>query len=128
MRRIAADFAAPSSTHTRPHPGFSTGSTGRIRIRDLAIFAAIVIALVAGAWYSRAEERPLSASPAIAVQVTAGDTPWSLAEAHPISGLSVAQEAAMIQKVSSGDRGVICVGQTIFIPVDSDGAAAVAMR
>ena len=107
------------TTKTR-HPAASSeaggrhsSGTGSPGIETLALLT-IAILLVAGAFLSA---RPAAEIPPLTqLTVQAGDSLWTLAEAHPVDGLSTAQVAELIAGANSRDGALITPGECILVP------------
>lgn len=93
--------------------GRRAGRSGSPGIETLALLA-IAILLVAGAFLSA---RPAAQMPPLAqLTVQAGDSLWTLAEAHPVDGLSTAQVAELIAGANGRDGALIAPGECILVP------------
>jgi len=80
--------------------------------------------LVAAATATGNPGRDLAAS---SVRVHAGDTPWSIAQSHPVDGLTTAQTADLIIEMNGVDGSCLVAGESIRIPSGSP-ETSVAMR
>jgi len=92
---------------------------------EWALLGVLALALVAAAASSTGSgTRSLATSN---VRVHVGDTPWSIAQTHPVDGLTTAQTADLIVEMNGIDGSYLVAGDAILVP--SGGPhAAVAMR
>jgi LysM repeat protein len=75
---------------------------------------AIAVLLVLGALLTSGTS---SASPALSrLDVQAGDTLWTLAESHPVDGLTTAQVASLVAEKNGLRGGLIIQGQDLLVP------------
>ena len=62
------------------------------------------------------------------VFVEQGDTLWSLAQAHPVSGHTTEQTARLIAELNSLDTSEVTAGHVIKLPQAGDQAPMLAQR
>lgn len=62
------------------------------------------------------------------VQVQAGETLWSIAQAHPIAGLTTSQAAESISHTNRLATSTLRTGQTLQVPVAAQRTAQMASR
>jgi nucleoid-associated protein YgaU len=83
---------------------------------EMVVLLAIAALLIAGVLHDRARTPDVSASHT--VQVSAGDTLWSIAKANPVAGLSTAQTAERIARANGLNSAALASGQTIRVPAE----------
>lgn len=96
----------------------------RSRTVELVIIAVLTVAVLVGAAWQRQTAR--SDVRTALVRVESGETLWSLAQSHPVEGLTTEQTADLIAEMN-GVTGPIHVGSELKVPSEGD-AAALAMR
>ena len=103
-------------------------ATRRQRLSTVEIVTLIVIAalLIAGAVTAGPHVQAPAATKT--VQVQTGDTLWSIARAHPISGLSTAQTVDSIVRDNSLPSATLSAGQQLVVVAQADSAPQVASR
>ena len=110
----------------------TTGSiaktTRRQRLTGLEIATLVAIAALLIAGVVSVRPRASSEMATQAVQVQVGDTLWSIAEAHPIAGLTTAQAAESISRSNRLSNSALYSGQTLLVPVEAQRAPQVASR
>lgn len=127
----------PSHTNIRPRPVNRTRIMRRDQSRrtrrrsvtpiEAAIIVLCLLSLIAVfAWEARADARPEVQT--MAVRVTASQTLWDLASAHPIDGLTTAQTVEHIRDLNDLPGSRIAEGQEIEVPVPANDMAAMAAR
>lgn len=62
------------------------------------------------------------------ITVHAGDTLWSLVEAHPVPGMTTGEAASLVARMNGLGDEALHPGDTIVVPVGAPGEAAYAMR
>lgn len=117
---------------TRPAKEFgSRACVNRLSLGQLAVSlvagAAVVLMLCAAflfvsAGISARQGQALETIPTISVTVHGGDSLWSLAEEHPVTGYSTQEVVTWIKACNSLDSANIQAGQAILVPT-SDAAA-----
>ena len=125
---------AISTVRPRETPGAGPGASEMVGSRhsarsgtawlETAALMVIVILLFVGVFNSA---RPATTTPGLArLTVQAGDSLWTLAQAHPVEGLSTAQVADLIAETNGRDGALITPGETILVPtrVPEDTLAA----
>lgn len=93
---------------------------------EIVTLVAIGVLLIVGAVSAR--PRALTATATQTVQVQAGETLWSIAASHPITGLTTAQAAQSISRSNRLATSTLRAGQTLLVPVAADRAPQVASR
>lgn len=100
----------------------SASSAGPLEWFVLAIALITVVLAAAGS-----PEPTTPAVKTVSVRVQSGDSAWSLAEAHPIDGLSTAQTAQVIIGLNDGHTTTLAVGESVLVPM-AGTEPTVAMR
>lgn len=62
------------------------------------------------------------------VRIDAGDTLWSIAQAHPVKGLSTAETVELITRINGLPSAKLRTGGEVMVPVNESGSALLAMR
>lgn len=88
----------------------------------LALFAALFVAATAagggvGDWPATSR-----------LKVMSGDTAWSIAQAHPVEGLTTAQTVDLIIEMNRIPDSGLVAGSSIQVPLQSGASESVAMR
>ena len=88
--------------------------------------------LVTTATLQRSKAKPSRSTPprdtaTTLLRVEQGDTVWTIAAAHPVSGLNTAQNADLIARLNDLDAGRLAAGTTLRVPSAAD-SASVAQR
>lgn len=111
------------NTHTAPVRHSATRRLSAIEWLTLAAIAGLLVgAVLLGAGKSH------EVSTTTPVRVQGGDTLWSLATEHPVTGLSTAQTADLIAEINGlGGAHMLQAGSMISVPMEQD-APALAMR
>lgn len=117
-----------TAVHRGPMPTKMSRTQGTLRTRDVLVLALVAALLLAGAWFSRGQLPSQHVNRGLLVRVSAGDTPWALAQRYPVSGLTTAEEADVIRRSSAGPSGRLQPGQTALVPVAGDDGTTLAMR
>ena len=87
----------------------------------VAVMFLIVFVAGVSAFSSRADLVSQAASEVAwaATSVREGDSLWTLAESHPIEGLSTQETADIIESYNSFDSVVLIAGDTVLVPSQS---------
>jgi hypothetical protein len=91
---------------------------------ELAIVAILAIAIVIGAAWPRIHEP--SRIHTTTLRIEPGQSLWTIAETHPVEGLTTQQSADLIASMN-GLRGTVSAGSVIRVPSEAAGSA-LAMR
>jgi hypothetical protein len=95
----------------------------RSRVRGLIIVAAMVCAVslagigISGAAQSSQRNEALGQAQVATVSVASGDTVWSIAESHPVQGVSTSDLVQWISERNGLGGSPLSVGQQLQIPV-----------
>ena len=103
-------------------PETHTSRLARIcAVAGVAVMFLIVFVAGVSAFSSRADLVSQAASEVswTETSVREGDSLWSLAESHPIEGLSTQETADIIESYNSFDSVVLIAGDTILVPSQS---------
>ena len=94
-----------------------------------AVIVVLILAAIAVAALSLLVQPP-APLPADWMQVTVEPNAslWTLASAHPVTGLSTGETAALIAEHNGLESGVIHPGQTVRVPSEGPADTAVALR
>jgi len=114
---MASTFASGTHRSTAAHRSASSARAARARrLSPVEVFTLILIAalLLVGLFASRQRAEYSGATQSL--QIEAGDTLWSIAETHPVEGLTTAQVVDTIASVNHLDGDVVAPGQTIEVP------------
>ena len=108
--------------------GRLTQSTRRQRLSALEVLTllAVAVLLIVGAVSAR--PRISTGAQGQTVQVQAGETLWSLAQAHPIAGLTTAQATAQISRSNQLTSSSLRAGQTLVVPAGTQSTPQMASR
>jgi len=115
--------AIAASHPTRRRPQMRTRN-GALSGTEIAILVGIMAALVITTLATRSTT-PTDV-PTIHVRVEAGETLWSLADEHPVDGLTTEQAVVLIADMNNLDDGTpLHAGRTIRVPsrTAADGVA-----
>ena len=107
-----------------------SGLHGTARTRSISLLEFVALLLIAalliiGA-YATSGRGPDRVSMTV-VRVGAGDTLWTVAQQHPVVGMSTAQTADLIARANAVEGGLIHPGDTLLAP-KGPKAQAVASR
>lgn len=91
---------------------------------ELVIVATLALAIVVGAVWPRIQE-PADIR-TTTLRIEPGQTLWTIAETHPVEGLTTQQSADLIASIN-GLRGTVNAGSVIRVPSQAAGSA-LAMR
>lgn len=91
---------------------------------ELVVIVALVIAVVAAALVSRSQTP--TDLPTQRVKVGSGDSLWSLAESHPLEGLTTQQTMDLIKRANNMRSDRIAAGSLVIIPVARRSEVAIA--
>lgn len=95
---------------------------------ELLILAAVAAVVIAAALTPLLPNSPGSV-PLTTVRVESADTLWSLAQAHPIEGLSTAETVSEIRRLNELPSSSLSAGSLLRVPARGDsGATAWASR
>jgi hypothetical protein len=98
-----------------------------VKILEIVAVVAIAVALIAVTLLtSRAQERGQLRTTRVFVEE--GDTLWSLAQAHPISGHTTEQTARLIAELNSLDSSELVAGRVVVLPRAADQTPMLALR
>ncbi len=112
---------------TRRHRS-SSGRAGRpLGAVEIAVLVAIALLLLVGTLVDR-QGTAAPQTPTRKVQVSAGQTLWSIAQAHPMPGYSTAQTADHIAATNGLSGDALAIGQTIEVPALGESVTDVALR
>lgn len=128
---MSSSYAARSQrrhrayTHQAGCPA-TRGRRQRLSVLEIATLLVIAALLVAGA----VSVRPQHIGPDATriVQVRPGDTLWSIAQAHPIAGLTTAQTAEAISLKNALASGNLSAGQTLVVQDSTERRPQMALR
>jgi len=98
----------------------------RLNMLEIATLVVIALLLVVGAVTVRPHTPTIDSTKT--VQVSAGETLWSIAAAHPISGLTTAQTAESIARDNGLSGAVLSTGQTLVVPAGVADESQMASR
>jgi len=124
---VAMTTATQTTQVVRPDVGrrsrASGTASGALRFRlvaEMAALALIAMLLIALPILSRGSTAPVTAATA---QVIAqpGDTLWSVAQAHPLPGMTTAETADHIADLNHIESSRIIAGSSIAVPVTRAG-------
>lgn len=114
------DLERPRSARTA-----STVNTAPVSKAMISLFisaACVALAIICSIFAARttayadiAQQTPLET-----VHVAEGDTIWSLAEHHPVDGLSTYETVKLIESQNSLSSSALAAGQDILVPVSSN--------
>lgn len=112
--RTATAPAAPVAT---PAPVANLAK----RVLAACIFGALAIALAVAAWTmtggrAAACERILAETPTTTISVEPGDSLWSLAADHPVTGLTDREVVEAIRSWNGLERGELHPGMELAVP------------
>lgn len=107
-----------TSQHRRPQVAYR--SAARVaRVRTLGplemLVLAIIAALIIASPFATRQHTNVSGGTRT-LQVQSGDNLWSIAQQHPVKGLSTAQTVELIAAGNGLGHGRVSPGQTIVIP------------
>ena len=109
------------AAHASLTPATTRGNRGHVRNRqrilgplELLVIAAAIAVVLAGALYHPTHAGLGTGS--TGVRVERGDTLWSIAQAHPVKGLTTAQTADIIASSNSLDGSPLATGRTLVVP------------
>jgi len=137
---MAATLALQTHADHHDHPGtrpqtrsgrirrtsirrYEVARLGRIAFFVLLACTAVVIALSRAV--QPAPPRPDAWTPVI---VSEAATLWTLAQSHPVAGLSTAETVALIKESNALRSATIHEGQILQVPAQFDVSVAVASR
>jgi len=117
-------------THRRPLPApqprrRSVRVSDRLSVAEVAALVVVIVLLLAAPVVSRTT--PPGDTATTMLRVEQGDTVWTIAAAHPVSGLNTAQNADLIARLNDLDAGRLAAGTTLRVPSAAD-SATVALR
>ncbi|MGI6229564.1 MAG: LysM peptidoglycan-binding domain-containing protein [Tractidigestivibacter sp.] len=113
---------APAPAPQRPQrPRQNAKQEKRFVVAALLMAAALSLVLVVASAISDAaisaqSQQALSQISTCSVIVQPGDSLWSIAESHPVDGLSTSQVVTWISQKNSLDNSSLQPGQTISVP------------
>jgi hypothetical protein len=110
------------SAGRRPGPAKGRGLS-RFEIATLTVITILLIVGTVGIQHPGE-----SATATQAVQVRTGDTLWSIAQDHPVPGLTTAQTAELIARNNRIEGRALGAGQDLLVPLDSGVMQQVASR
>jgi hypothetical protein len=117
-----ARFATkPGPTRRAPHASSRSVAWAEI-IALVIITAALIAALVITSDQAHANV------PSKATRVESGQSLWTLADQHPVAGLTTEQTAELIANINHIEGGRVAAGETIRIPICADEHLALACR
>ena len=93
---------------------------------EIALLIAIVLALIAGVVLTSG--CPHAQTSTSRVFVEPGQTLWSIAASHPVSGQTTEQTAEMISEINGIYAGRLIAGDTISVPTQPSDAVLTASR
>jgi len=116
--------------YRRPRPAQrarrrSERRSNRLSVAEIAALVVVVALLLAAPVVSRSTLPRDTATTMLRVEQ--GDTVWTIAAAHPVSGLSTAQNADFIARLNDLDAGRLAAGTTLRVP-SAAVSASVALR
>lgn len=122
--------------HPRTHPRVRSGQLQRASIRRyeaarvgrIAFFALLASAAVVVALSRAAQPTPPQPEAWASVTVSEAVTLWTLAQSHPVAGLSTAETVALIKESNALRSATIHEGQILQVPARLDTSIAVASR
>lgn len=121
---------ATTNTHfaDRPHPAkrASRTTSRQVAWAEIVALALITAALIAALVVTSG--RAHAKVPSERTRVEAGQTLWTLASEHPVSGLTTEQTAELIASVNHIEGGGVTAGQSVLIPAGADEDFALACR
>lgn len=103
------------------------GST-RFTTLELAALALVAIAIIAAAVGPSLLGSPGSPLRTATIKVSANDTLWEIAAAHPAPGLSTAETVEAIRELNGSGSDTIVAGQTLIVPALDAMDTALAQR
>ncbi len=115
-RRGGRIYAAEPS-----RPGRRLGLTGV----EILVVIVLVAAVIAAALLSGSSVRPPSTT--VPVTVGAGESLWSIAEAHAVRGMNVQQTVDLIKRYNHLSEDTIAAGSVLQVPSQAPHAPAVAL-
>lgn len=96
------------------------------RMYAISIFAMIFVALslLAASFASDAiiasqQRQAFAAAPTTTITVSEGDCLWTIAECHPVAGVSTRDVSRWIMQNNQLDSAAIFVGQSLVVPASS---------
>jgi len=92
---------------------------------EIVALVVIIVLLIAAPIMSRSTSPRDTATTLLRVEQ--GDTVWTIAAAHPVTGLNTAQNADLIARLNDLDAGRLAAGTTLRVP-SATGSASVAQR
>ena len=117
----------------RPHIARPNAETMAIHSRQprdtaqlLMASLVLVLALIVASWVSdvlRASKRTsvLDVVPLCEIAVGSGDSLWSIAEAHPVEGVSTPELVAWLKEANGLESSALGLGQTLSVPMSDCG-------
>lgn len=91
-------------------------------VRFLALGAALIVALLAGALVfsqnlqASRRQQAFSQAPLESYTVSTGDSLWSLAESHPVKGATTQEVASYIKQANHLGSSELLAGQQVEVP------------
>lgn len=120
---------------TSPSPGSRRCAQARVAVArpeanlEIALAILVILALFAAAWLSDDRSAEATWTPETSrVQVSEGDTLWSLARAHPIPEMTTAQTVTVLARLNDVEDGALTVGSVLLVPAVAEHGEQVAFR
>ena len=93
----------------------------RLSLVEIAALLTIAVLLVAGLLVSRTVT-PVDIQ-TTALRIEQGDTLWTIASAHPVTGLTTAQTADFIARCNRLESGAIAAGAILEVPSHAESSS-----
>jgi hypothetical protein len=116
-----------ASQDTRNRRATRPSSHRLVAAAEIAALIAIALSLIVGT-LATSSDAGHDASCTARVFVEQGDTAWTLAQQHPVSGQTTEQTAEQIIDLNADTKNGIKPGTAVKVPVSSDDKSMVAYR
>lgn len=93
---------------------------------EIVLLVLVALALAGSAWASRGSNPAEIGT--LTMRVTQGQTLWSLAQDHPVPGLTTAETADLIARMNGLGGGALHTGMLVEVPARDTCASALASR
>jgi hypothetical protein len=103
-------------------------TNNRTESLETLVVALVTIVLVAVMFATGPGESANDRPTVSQVRVHKGDTPWGLARAYPVDGLTTAETADLIVSLNGGKAGVLRAGDSVWVPTVASDSTELAMR
>lgn len=89
---------------------------------EVALVAGVVVIIAAILVMPARLQGPSDPPSTRPVRVRQGDSLWSLAQAHAVTGLGASETASLIRELNGLDGSGLAVGQVVLVPAEDAGS------